>query len=228
MYSSPRPAQSDDKPAAGPKSAVSPESPSTGLSSQQATEAPCSNTPAEPASPTASQPVSTARTLPNEPRIRRVLRRYHKEMFPVGAPPLQVALSVFVGVFIGVLPTLGVALPLTWFATTVLKLPKGPAMVSSFVATPPTLFFFFYPLGYFAVGLPLLRPPRIDFDFLSAVGDLGLNNLAEAGGELWSSASEHVVAFMVGMMVVALITAVLCGALAFYVMIRRQQRPLDK
>ena len=48
-----------------------------------------------------------------------------------------------------------VALFLTALAAYALRVPKGPALLSSFVATPPTLFLGFYPLGYFGVGLPM-------------------------------------------------------------------------
>lgn len=153
-----------------------------------------------------------------------MLRQYQRDIFPIDESPARVAGSVFAGAFIGVMPTLGVALPLTWLATSVLKLPKGPGMVASFIATPPTLFFFFYPLGYFAVGLPIVQPPSIDFDFLSTIASLNLRNTAEVGAELWQTAQGHVLAFVVGMSIVALVTAALCAWVAFSVMQRKRRQ----
>ena len=153
-----------------------------------------------------------------------MLRQYQRDIFPLDQTAAKVAGSVFAGAFIGVMPTLGVALPLTWLATTILKLPRGPGMVASFIATPPTLFFFFYPLGYFAVGLPLIMPPAIDFDFLSMIASLNLTNMGAVGGQLWATAKGHVFAFVAGMAVVATVTASLCGWLAFAIMKRKQQQ----
>lgn len=157
-----------------------------------------------------------------EPKFRRALRRYYREVFPEGQKPLPVAASVFLGAFIGVMPTLGIAIPLTWLATAVFRVPKAPGIVASFIATPPTLFFFFYPLGYFAVGLPLVHPPPIDFDFLGAIGDLTLANIGEAGAHLWNSAKGHVLAFFVGMSVVATVSALICAIPTFVIMRKKQ------
>lgn len=164
----------------------------------------------------------------DEPRYRRALRYYYHRAFPRHQEPLPVALSVFVGVFIGVLPTLGIAVGLTLIATSILKLPKTPGVVASFIAIPPTVFLFFYPLGYFAVGVPLMKPKAIDFDFLEVVGSLTLANIGEVGGQLWSGASDHVLAFMVGMTIVSSITAVICFSLTIVIMKRRRAEHLRK
>lgn len=157
-----------------------------------------------------------------EPKVRRLARQYQEKLFPANQSPLLISVSVFVGVFIGVLPTLGVALPLTWVATTLCRLPKGPALIASFVATPPTLFLFFYPLGYFGIGLPLLQPPGIDFDFLALVQGLGALHGHALLTELWTAAKWHVVAFMAGMTIVASVTGVLCAGAVLVVVKRRR------
>ena len=161
-----------------------------------------------------------------EPKFRRMLRRYYRDVFPPGQRPFPVAMSVFLGAFIGVLPTLGVAIPLTWVATAVFRVPKAPGIVASFIATPPTLFFFFYPLGYFAVGLPMMHPPPIDFDFLKTFGELSLSNVDDLGALLWHSAKGHVMAFIAGMSVVALISGLLCAVPVFIIMRRKQLEPV--
>ena len=90
--------------------------------------------------------------------MRERLRTFYRALFPEGQSAVLVAVSVFLGVFIGVLPTIGFALPLTALATGAFRLPMGPGLVASFVATPPTLFMFFYPLGYL-LGRELTAPP---------------------------------------------------------------------
>lgn len=153
----------------------------------------------------------------------RTLRYYQHRLFPRHQASAPVALSVALGVFIGVLPTLGVALLLTAIAQQLLRLPKGPGLVASFIAIPPTLFLFFYPLGYFAVGVPLMRPRKLDFDFLAQVKTLSMANVQEVLGQLWHTASDHVVAFMVGMTIVAGVTAAVAFALTYIVMERRRR-----
>lgn len=163
-----------------------------------------------------------------EPKFRRMLRRYYRDVFPPGQKPFPVAMSVFLGAFIGVLPTLGIAIPLTWIATAVFRVPKAPGIVASFIATPPTLFFFFYPLGYFAVGLPLLHPPPIHFDFLKTFGELTLTNIDDVGAMLWNSAKAHVLAFFAGMSVVATISASICAVPVYVIMRKKQHEPASE
>lgn len=162
----------------------------------------------------------------DEPKYRRALRYYYHRAFPRHQKPAPVAWSVFWGVFIGVLPTLGIAVGLTMLVTALFRLPKTPGVVASFIAIPPTLFFFFYPVGYFLVGVPIVQPAAIDYDFLDVFGSLTLGNLGEVGSMLWRTASGHVKAFLVGMTIVATITGALCFALTMVIMRRREARRL--
>lgn len=148
----------------------------------------------------------------------------HKLM-PRKAQPWQVAFSVFIGVAIGVFPTVGVALPLTLLACGLLRVPMGPGAIASFIAIPPTLFLFFYPAGY-GLGLWLLDPPPIRFDFIERFGAIGLGNLSTEMVQLWTMASTHFVAFLVGMLLVALITAALLG-FGIYFWMRHRRRTLQ-
>ena len=138
------------------------------------------------------------------------------------------AVSVFLGVFIGLMPTLGVALILTAVAAQLLRVPKGPGLLASFVAVPPTLFLFFYPLGYFAVGLPLVEPPPIDFDFLGEIKRLNWSTLQVIGAHLWNDASGHLIAFLVGMLIVAGGFALLAFAGTYVMMEAKRRQRLER
>lgn len=122
------------------------------------------------------------------------------------------------------LPTLGVALGLTVLAAHLARVPKGPGLLASFIATPPTLFLFFYPLAYFKVGLPLVRPPPASFDFLAEVQKLTLINAGELAARLWHDARGHVIAFLVGVSIVALVTAALGFVVSYAIMERKLQK----
>lgn len=154
------------------------------------------------------------------PSFRQRLRELYRALFPQGQSPIRIASSVFVGVFIGVLPTLGFALPLTALVAGLCRLPKGPAMVASFVATPPTLFLFFYPLGYF-VGRSILTPAEVRIRLLDEMRQLTLLTAGDVVSRLWADARMHVLAFLLGMTIVALVTAVLVAALSRYVVVHR-------
>jgi uncharacterized protein (DUF2062 family) len=154
----------------------------------------------------------------------RTLRYALHRLFPRHESSHAVAFSVALGIWIAVLPTLGVALFLTALAAHLARVPKGPSLIASFVATPPTLFLFFYPVAYFKVGLPLLQPPAASFDFLEEVEKLTLVNAGEVSAHLWHDARGHVIAFLVGIVIVATITAALGYALAYAIMERKLEK----
>jgi uncharacterized protein (DUF2062 family) len=156
--------------------------------------------------------------------LSRTLRFYLHRLFPRHEDSHSVATSVALGIWIAVLPTLGVALALTVLAAHLARVPKGPGLVASFVATPPTLFLFFYPLAYFKVGLPLVKPPPASFDFLHEVQKLSLANAGDLSTRLWRDAQGHVIAFLVGVFVVATVSAALGYALSFAIMQRKLAR----
>lgn len=160
---------------------------------------------------------------PKRRSLSRTLRYAYHRLFPRHERSSAVALSVALGVFIGVLPTLGVALVLTALAAQVLRVPKAPGLAASFIAIPPTLFLFFYPLGYFGVGLPLLRPPTLDFDFLAEFQKLTLMNFDEIASRLWGDARGHVIAFLVGMLIVAALSGLLAYGLTYAVMEKKHR-----
>jgi uncharacterized protein (DUF2062 family) len=136
----------------------------------------------------------------------------------------RVALSVFLGVFIGVLPTLGIALPLTALATMLFRVPRAPGMAASFIAIPPTLVFFFYPLGYL-VGDRLLVPPPVTIDVVAAFSAMTPGNALDTIGLLWSQAKAHLVAFVLGMTIVATVTALLGYGVTWSLLGRRPRAP---
>ena len=152
--------------------------------------------------------------------LRQRLRELYRALFPEGQHPALTALSVFVGVFIGVLPTLGFALPLTALVASLSRLPRGPALVASFVATPPTLFLFFYPLGYF-IGRLLLQPPVVRVELLEEMSRITFFTAGDVLGRLWVDARLHVLAFLLGMTLVALVTGTLIALLCYWIMLYR-------
>jgi uncharacterized protein (DUF2062 family) len=155
--------------------------------------------------------------------FRQQLRGLHAALFPPGQAPLAVSISVFLGVFIGVMPTIGVALPLTVLATALFRVPKGPGLVASFVATPPTLFLFYFPLGYL-LGQHLLAPPPSAVELLDEVRKATLLNVGETCGRLWLEARPHLLAFAFGITIVSLITALACAAGTYWFLTRRAKR----
>lgn len=168
-------------------------------------------------------------TLPDTamPRVRKLalrtrVRQGYRLLFPSDGGTFEVAAAVFVGVFIGVLPTVGFALLLTSAAAALLRVPQGPALVSSFLANPPTLFGFFYPLGY-VVGCRLTgtRPLKPQA-FLSELEHLNGINGGPALARLWADSRPHLLAWATGMPIVALSSALLLSATAYWVMHRRR------
>jgi uncharacterized protein (DUF2062 family) len=155
--------------------------------------------------------------------LRQQLRGLQAVLFPPGQAPLAVSISVFLGVFIGVMPTIGVALPLTVLATALFRVPKGPGLVASFVATPPTLFLLFFPAGYL-LGRGVLQPPPSAVVLLDEVHKATLFNAGEVCGRLWLEARPHLVAFVFGITIVSLITALACAAATYWVVARRSRR----
>lgn len=153
-------------------------------------------------------------------RMRQGARQFYAALFPDGRSALATSVAVFVGVFIGVLPTIGVALPLTVLAATLLRLPRGPAMVASFIATPPTLFPFFYPLGYI-VGKAMLAPPKVELDLLQRLRELTLFNSLDLMSTLLSEGRLHVYAWFAGTAVVAFVTGLLVAGTAYFIVARR-------
>lgn len=154
--------------------------------------------------------------------FRERLRSFYRALFPEGQSAAMVAVSVFLGVFIGVFPTIGFALPLTAFATSLLRLPKGPGLVASFVATPPTLFMFFYPLGYL-LGTKLTAPPAVKLQLLVELRRLAPSTVREVLGGLWRDARLHVLAFVLGMVIVSLLTGVIVATASYWIIVRRKQ-----
>lgn len=153
-------------------------------------------------------------------RLRLALERLYRALFPDGQSAFVIAASVFVGVFIAVMPTFGVCLPLTVFAAAFLRVPKGPALIASFIATPPTLLFFFYPLAYL-LGEKLTHgtePAPRALAEVRAFAPAPAPDLFAIGEQ----AGAHVAAFLVGTLIVALLTAALVSGVCYLVLTRRR------
>jgi uncharacterized protein (DUF2062 family) len=153
-----------------------------------------------------------------ENRWKRRLNYLFHRMFPKRQSRHKVDLSVFLGVFIGLLPTLGIALILTYAAAKIFRVPPGPGLASSFIAIPPTLFLFFYPSGY-AVGRWILNPPQsAGVDILKQMEEMTMSNAFEKISFMWHDAKLHFLSFMIGIFFVALAFATLSYFLSLVVM----------
>ena len=151
------------------------------------------------------------------PKLPRLGRLWWHKMLPRREGANPVALSVAVGVFIGLMPTFGVALVLTIATLELFKLPKLPGCISSFIAVPPTIFPFFYPLGYWT-GRHLVETRPLAIDLLGTLKGMSLAETPETLKMLAAVAGDHLLAFFVGMTIVATAFAVLFYFLAYWAM----------
>lgn len=165
--------------------------------------------------------------IPNpNPRYVRIFRVNFNRMFPVRQDALKVAFSVAAGVFIGIWPTIGVAILLTIAFCSVFRLPKIPGTVASFVANPLTQFGFFYPAGYF-IGCAIVDPAPISFDFLEKIKTLSFSNVVSVVQELWQTAAGHFISFLIGITIVAAVFAIIFWGLAYGIVLYRRKRHLE-
>lgn len=155
-------------------------------------------------------------------RSTRIGRVMFNRMFPKRLDALKVAFSVAIGVFIGIAPTLGVAVILTVAVCAALRLPKVPAVVASFVANPLTQFGFFYPVGYM-IGKSIVEPKKISFDFLEQLEKVSISNFREIISHLWANAADHLLSFMIGIMLLALVFALLFFGAAYFIVSYRKK-----
>lgn len=162
-----------------------------------------------------------------EPRHVRLTRVYLHRLLPHQHDSANVALSVFFGVFVGIMPTIGVALPLTVGLCWIFRTPKIPGIVSSFVANPFTQFGFFYPSGY-AIGRWVVQPEKIHFDFLAKLKTLSFGNFTDVLGQLMREAGSHVGAFMLGITVVSLFFGFVFAVAAYFGAEYRKKKHLEK
>lgn len=167
--------------------------------------------------------MAVKRKKSEESRATRISRLYFNRMFPKRMDALQVALSVFLGVFIGIMPTIGIAIILTVAACALFRLPKVPGVVSSFVANPLTQFGVFYPSGYY-IGKQILSPEEIKFDFLHELEGLSFSNCTEVVSKLWTEASGHVLAFLLGITIVSFIFGLAFGIAAYFIVSYRKRK----
>ena len=167
--------------------------------------------------------MAVKRKKSEESRATRISRVYFNRMFPKRMDALQVALSVFLGVFIGIMPTIGIAIILTVAACALFRLPKVPGVVSSFVANPLTQFGVFYPSGYY-IGKQILSPEEIKFDFLHELEGLSFSNCTEVVTKLWTEASGHVLAFLLGITIVSFIFGLAFGIAAYFIVSYRKRK----
>ncbi|WP_294960296.1 DUF1015 family protein [uncultured Fibrobacter sp.] len=162
-----------------------------------------------------------------ESKYKRLSRIYYNRMFPRSQDALKVAWSVFIGVFIGVWPTIGFAIILTVAICALFRLPKVPGVIADFVANPVTQFGFFYPGGYY-IGCKIYHPGKIAFDFLGEFERMSVRNCAVIVKNLWINAADHLIAFMIGITIMAAATGFVFFVLAYFIVNHRKKKWLYK
>lgn len=170
--------------------------------------------------------MNNRRKKSNESRFKRISRVYFNRMFPKRMDAFLVSLSVFAGVFIGIWPTIGVAIILTVAVCALFKLPKVPGVVASFIANPLTQFGFFYPAGYF-IGKKILQPAQISFDFLKEIESVSFRNVTDVVSKLWTEAAGHLLAFLLGITIVAFVFGLAFGIAAYFIVSYRKRRHIQ-
>ncbi len=170
--------------------------------------------------------MNNRRKKSNESRFKRISRVYFNRMFPKRMDAFLVSLSVFAGVFIGIWPTIGVAIILTVAVCALFRLPKVPGVVASFVANPLTQFGFFYPAGYF-IGKKILQPSQISFDFLKEIEGVSFRNVTEVVSKLWNEAAGHLLAFLLGITIVAFVFGLAFGIAAYFIVSYRKRKHIQ-
>lgn len=156
------------------------------------------------------------------PKFTRAISYYQHRMLPRKQQPHEVAFAVAIGVWIGVMPTIGIAILLTLPVCHLMKLPKIPAVLGSMVANPLTQFTIFYPSGYF-LG-KIILPPVTNFDFLERFSELSWSNYGEIAIEFLGEAKDHFFAFLVGMVIVS----TLFGTLFYLIIYTLMNKKINK
>ena len=153
------------------------------------------------------------------------MRYFMYRLFPRRQDPHRLSLAIALGVFVALLPSLGLALVFTVFLCAFFRLPKIPACVASFVGTPPTLIFFFWPISY-KVGLFILPKQTKNIDLVHKMASLNLNNFSQEMALIWSESQVHLWAFLVGTLIVSFVFAFLSYAASRLYLVRLQKKTM--
>lgn len=159
-----------------------------------------------------------------EPKIPRLGRLVWHRALPRKDDPSAVAWSVAIGVFIGVLPTFGFSLALTLVVVSLLKLPKLPGSISSFIAIPPTIFPFFYPVGYL-VGRQVITTTPMDVGLIEIIKNMRISEVPSTLYNLAVQSGDHLLAFFLGTAIEAFVFALFFFT-ATYLIMRIKQKHL--
>jgi len=152
-----------------------------------------------------------------EPKLPRLGKLVWHRALPRKDDPSAVAWSVSIGVFIGILPTFGFSLALTLIVLTLLKLPKLPGSISSFIAIPPTIFPFFYPVGYL-IGRQLITTTPMDVGLIEVIKNMKVSEVPSTLYNLAIQSGDHLLAFFIGTGILALIFAIFFFIATFFLM----------
>jgi hypothetical protein len=89
-----------------------------------------------------------------------------------------------------------------------------------------TQFGFFYPGGYY-IGCKIYHPGKIAFDFLGEFERMSVRNCAVIVKNLWINAADHLIAFMIGITIMAAATGFVFFVLAYFIVNHRKKKWLD-
>lgn len=161
------------------------------------------------------------------PKLKRMAKLFSYRAFPRNNPPTLVAWAVFWGVWIGVMPTIGVAIPLTLLFCLIFRLPKAPAAAASFVSNPFTVPPFY--LFAYWLGKAFLHPPPTKFDLIDILLNAPWNEKLPQIWEVISDSPMHWYSFLIGIAIVATIVSSLFWLIAYSVVrSRSHQQQLNR
>jgi uncharacterized protein (DUF2062 family) len=128
-------------------------------------------------------------------RGKRIFRYIYLRLIRVGGDPVHIALGFALGVFLGIFPTFGLGLPLSFFIASLTRWNRVSAMLGSLVMNPLTATFFWSISG--TVGAALFRA--------------NAKHVLESAqnGERIKSLTEGALIYLAGNSVISLIGAVL-------------------
>lgn len=139
-----------------------------------------------------------------------IKRFFFEDLLQSTDPPSRKALSVSLGILVGMSPLWGLHTVTVLSLAYLFRLNKVIAFACSNVSIPPMIPLIIYgglSVGAFLLDTPLTLPPR-DGDAIA----------------YWSYAKSHLVQYAVGSLVLALVSAALLGMLAYVILSWRQAR----
>lgn len=160
------------------------------------------------------------------PKMKRMAKLFSYRAFPRNNPPTRVAWAVFWGVWIGVMPTIGVAIPITLLFCWIFRLPKAPAAAASFVSNPFTVPPFY--LFAYWLGKGMINPAPTKYDLMDILLNAPWREKLPQIWEVIINSPAHWNSFLLGITIVATIISIVFWVIAFYVVRSRSLKQQQK